>query len=1113
MLPDPDRRRRRYPRLAAGAGAVLIAALAALLIPLAASAQEPRVMAFEQPASGTITLQPGVNEVGWLAESADPQALFDEIPQLETIWTWHTLDQRWQAAARDVPSNLWTLYRLVPGMGLRLQITGDSPVQWQRSLVPASGKVELQPGNNFVAWAGRDGWDVNRLAKGIGRQLQEIYSHNPDTGEHDAIWPVAEGAEPATVARGAALWIKMPRTIVWLQPTDILPRLVFPGGAPENVQAAATRDLRNTLDYFATEYGIQADTAGLEIWMPLDLDALKQQLRDEDEEFDDISLDDLWSRTAGWAGSRLVVIALDDDNPATPVDDISYQRAMTHEYFHQIQGDLSYGGDYAPLWIVEGTASYAESDQQVASDDRTWKEIESDLHGWIYDVAPRLISVEEQNSTWQYVLGEIALRRLVEESHPRSWVDFYRELAPTATSPSNRWQSARPWRDVFKSTFEIGINEFYAEFDVWLADPATRNGNRPADEAFDELPRAEGRVLRADGTPVAGRYVSLNGVQLDANGDRHIVGWQQRAETDADGNFSVIAPINGQHVLDVDLGAEQNCIIYYSDARGTINWDDARLLTIAGQTLRNIRFTLATDACTHQLRGTVRGPDGTPLPGVELIARYDNVYQHVRTGQDGAFTVILPVSADDLYLRLNLSNLPSSYGCDVYVANSSVTTAYRHRTLMSVRGVSAPVDIQVPAGTCERVLTGTIVNDDGRPRSKVNLWLWGPGGSKYFRTDTHGTFRIIVPTFGSYKLVAGLAEGCDVSLGASGRVIAFAFGSGSDAELFDLSAADAYRNFRISNRWCQHTISGRLLDSDGQPLAGVYISARGDDGEAYKSDPIDEDGAFTLTVPQDGRYRLRIQLAESCAVYFVRDGIVTLDRDAATMVRVASKDVRVDIRVPTNPANACGNSISGRLLDSSGEPIMRVSMNMDGPEWFSGTTDSSGGFSVPVSQDGSYVIRIHLVRTEYSYSCPVYFAGNGGVTADRYLATEVRVAGAGVRIGDIRVPTGICSNTISGRLLDSSGEPIVKALYARSADHSGIQSSTQSDHTGAFSVTVPQNGNYYFTTYSSPGYCPVYFAGNGGVTADHYLATEVRVADGDVHIGDIRVPDDICSNQ
>ena len=137
-------------------------------------------------------------------------------------------DQRWQVAARDVPSSLWTLYRLVPGTGLRLLIRGDSPVRWERSLTPARGKVELQPGDNFVAWAGRDGWDVNQLAKGIGRQLREIHRRNTGTGGLDRIWPVAEGAEAATVARGEALWVKMPRSIVWLQPTDVMPRLVFP---------------------------------------------------------------------------------------------------------------------------------------------------------------------------------------------------------------------------------------------------------------------------------------------------------------------------------------------------------------------------------------------------------------------------------------------------------------------------------------------------------------------------------------------------------------------------------------------------------------------------------------------------------------------------------------------------------------------------------------------------------------------------------------------------------------------------------------------------------------------------------------------------------------------
>ena len=539
VLPAPLQRCRNAPITALAAAVIAVVALLVLFLPKTASAQTPAadepVASVAQLTMGTVELRPGANEVGWIAGAADPQVLFDEIAELESIWAWHALDRRWRMAARDVPSSLWTLYRLVPGMGLRLQIAGDDAVQWERSLVPAGGKVELQPGDNFVAWAGRDGWDVNQLAKGIGRQLREIRRRNTGTGELDRIWPVAEGAEAATVARGEALWVKMPRSIVWLQPTDVMPRLVFPGGAPENVQIAAERDLRSTLDYFAAEYGIQADAASLDIYMPRELEALKQQLEAEGEEVDGARLDNLWAKAGGWAGTRIVIKRGGDEDPATPAADISYQRTMTHEYFHRIQDDLAYGGDDRVEWIIEGSADYSEWDQQVAAGDRTWAEITSDSHKRMYDDTPRLISAEMENDGWEYYLGRVGLRRLVERAGAEAWIRYYRELAPTRIGPAGRWESIPPWRDVFASTFDVDLDEFYAAFDEWQADLAERNGRRPSGESNGESARIEGRAVRANGSPVAGRFVSANEIVVSSSGDRRTIGWQQRAETDAEG--------------------------------------------------------------------------------------------------------------------------------------------------------------------------------------------------------------------------------------------------------------------------------------------------------------------------------------------------------------------------------------------------------------------------------------------------------------------------------------------------------------------------------------------------------------------------------------------------
>ena len=1084
--------------------AVAIAvALFILFVPKTASAQTPAAdeaaAAAAQPTTGTVELRPGANEVGWIAGAADPRVLFDEIAELESIWTWHALDRRWQAAARDVPSSLWTLYRLVPGMGLRLQIAGDDAVQWERSLAPAKGKVELQPGDNFVAWAGRDGWDVNQLAKGIGRQLREIHRRNTGTGELDRIWPVAEGAEAATVARGEALWVKMPRSIVWLQPTDVMPRLVFSSGVTENVRAAAKRDLRNTLDYFAAEYGIQADPFDFTIHVPTSLATLKTQLRAEDRTFSDIAINDIWNRSAGWAG-EYVVVKYHDDAAASTVHNSS-RWTMTHEYFHQVQSDIDYNCNYHFEWMVEGSAEYAVWAQQVAAGERTWQEIESDEESRMYAGVPRLASTETPNGTWEYYLGTLAVRRLVKQSRNGAWLDFYRELAPTRIGPANRWESVLSWRDVFASTFDIELDKFYAVFDHWQADLAKRNGSRLADEAFRVPARIEGRVVRADGSPIAGRFVSAPEIVLAPPRGRYRVGWTRSAETDMDGNFSVIVPNDGHYMLQIDLDDDRRCRIYYSREGGTDIWDDADLLAVSGRTMRNVKFTVPVGACLHELRGTVRGPDGEPLMGMlvsldSMVAGTWVLTAWALTDSTGTFSVSVPQGGSYLI------GIKVAEDCFVYHTDNGVTAGRDLASLVRVTGADVGIDLRVPGGVCYNTISGRLLDSSGGPMADVYVGAVSTvdqeiSATRFLEThtDNSGIFRITVPQDASYRIDISLTNGCFVYY-VDGGVTA----SHDLASLVRVAGADIDIDIHIPEGLCS-TIAGRLLDASSRPMAGMEMvveSAAAYGGAIWTT--TDSTGVFSFTVPQDGSYRISIELTEDCLVYYADSG-VTARHDLASLVGVAGANI--DIRVP-EPEDACGNAIRGRLLDASGEPMTDVQLFAfadDLPVAYGAYTDSTGMFNITDLQDGSYHIKIEMAE-----GCDVYFASDG-VTTDVNAAATVRVAGRDVQ-GNITVPDGWCEHTISGRLLDASGEPLVAVELATISD-SRVWYPARTGSAGAFMFTVPQDGGYRIQI-TLPEGCHLYFA-SGGVTADLDAAATVRVAGRNVR-GNITVPDGWCEH-
>ena len=386
------------------------AMLAALLLTIAlANAQEP-------PESQTATrLEPGINLIGWVGESTSTSQLFREIPQLETIWAWDAELDDWIVAGRGAPEWLGGLGRVRAGMGLRLILGGEEPFVWERSTEPTSGLVELRTGWNLVAWSGANGAPLEQVAKGIGWSLRELRRWDA-ANQQWAVWTSpersaqliaasaadqgasGEEAEPVTVRRGEALWVNVARSVNWLQPTDILPRLVFPGGASDELQARVREDLEAVLSFYGQQYGIQAEP-DFTIYVAKDADALIQAQKDDGDEIDaagDASIRARWDRSGGWAGGNVVVKQASWREDLS-TSDIAWARyTLTHEYFHILQRQLSDGR--AGQWLVEGTASWAEDDHQTIDGSSMWEDAREGRVSAVTESTPSLRSTESDNA-------------------------------------------------------------------------------------------------------------------------------------------------------------------------------------------------------------------------------------------------------------------------------------------------------------------------------------------------------------------------------------------------------------------------------------------------------------------------------------------------------------------------------------------------------------------------------------------------------------------------------------------------------------------------------------------------------------------------------------------
>lgn len=477
--------------------AIAVALVAVLLMGALAAAQEPvelfdfgcpeSTVAFEPPRPGETEtrLSPGLNLVGWIGETMPVSKVFAEIAQLDAIWAWDAELGEWVGAVPGGPNRASDLTHVVPGMGLQMQICDSASVSWRRSAEPARGLVRLRTGWNLVGWNGPSGTSIEDAVKGIGWSLRTVqrwdaaqqrwftWTSPERSAQLIATSGVNQGVPSGATAlrrglrRGEALWINVSRAVNWLQPTGVLPRLVFPGGAAPDLQARVRADLQDTLSFFRDEYGLQADP-NFTIYVAKDVEALIQKLDDDNGDAFSISppyIRALWNRAAGWATDKTEIVVKQEAWPSDLADhEFAWGRyTLTHEYFHILQGQLS-DGRSAVKWLSEGTATWVDEEHAVLDGLRTQEDVRIGKRSSISSSTPTLRSTERGNATWQYTLGWLAMDQLNEIAGVDSYIEFWRRLIPTAVGPNGRWTSRSSWRSAFQDVFGVTVPRFYSDY-------------------------------------------------------------------------------------------------------------------------------------------------------------------------------------------------------------------------------------------------------------------------------------------------------------------------------------------------------------------------------------------------------------------------------------------------------------------------------------------------------------------------------------------------------------------------------------------------------------------------------------------------------------------------
>jgi beta-lactamase regulating signal transducer with metallopeptidase domain/protocatechuate 3,4-dioxygenase beta subunit len=158
-------------------------------------------------------------------------------------------------------------------------------------------------------------------------------------------------------------------------------------------------------------------------------------------------------------------------------------------------------------------------------------------------------------------------------------------------------------------------------------------------------------------------------------------------------------------------------------------------------------------------------------------------------------------------------------------------------------------------------VTGTLVDPDGKPVAKawVNVANLQTGDKRYAtRTDEAGQYTMYLPDRSSMRSVdpnvaASQPWGLPVQVVAADPSKRF---GNAISEPFDIRAGETHEVKLTLMRG--GTVSGRVVDKDGKPVARIEVEAIiDDDSDTYYLTPrtlTDEDGGFTFPALRPGKY-------------------------------------------------------------------------------------------------------------------------------------------------------------------------------------------------------------------------------------------------------------------
>lgn len=698
----------------------------------------------------TLTLEPGDNFVGWVAEPIAVADIFRALPEAELIYRWDADQRSYQSASREHGGKLTALE---PGMAAMIRIDGDKSAQWERPLTPAKGMITLYRGVNWVTWVGRDEWSLDQVARGIGQSLIAIR-----VGDLTYPAPLDDSLTDLPVLhRGDALQVTVSRDLRWLQPTGMMSKIMWAGEPSQSLQEEVRGDIRAVLDFLAEEFAVESDFSETTILLFRSIDAAvgyaesgaEPRLLYSPERLRSV-LETGWQAEAQPWGFFMWACGWESRPP--PACHGNKAPTLAHEWFHVLQDQLSTRHPHlSPTWMSEGTATWLNWRLPAEFASASYE----DQRQWAIDRVARttepLRAGENGFYRWVYDLGSVVAERLVEKHGIDSLLEFDRWLYPQLIGEERRYVREPTWREAFEGVFGLTVEAFYDEFASWRETLPEPERTREVDPDDVQL---SGTIHHSDGSAAIEFIVFVQ---------EHVgeipIGLAQTSVVNEAGEFAFhVGPETIQRLRlakdACELWLTENGFTTMSPQPGEVRDIDA------GKPLA-LALTLPDGACDRELHARLtRLRDDERSVEVSLFDEETHEHTRARVGSSGVSVAYAPRPGSYL-VEVMLGS------CRLYYAAGGLVASWEEAERLDIAEGSISIEIRVPETLCVRQLSGRVVHEDGTPVRGVHLIAANREVQGYGVISADGSFTITVPDSRDYNLFF-YDDGCSIDYSAAG---------------------------------------------------------------------------------------------------------------------------------------------------------------------------------------------------------------------------------------------------------------------------------------------------------------------------------------------------------